>query len=258
MSKKCRLTANKPSEPFVKNIPKTIREEIKFVVKDTQETGRERSLTFCALDSNKNKIYVSDYSQGNENSTYSLPCNSAHGPATRIGDLHTHPTQDSTTIGITPSDADFTSTIDDSLQANRPQISCITSNDAKMIHCYQPKYKTLFDKEKLRNYANAQYYQPTDITDFNPYLRNNVGKDFDHAWYDRQTFQRIKNPNPKDIVHDAFLKSARYLRLDWIPELQKGAFCDAIQELNYPDPKDRVAEECRKILRSRSFLGISY
>lgn len=258
MSKKCRLTANKPSEPFVRNIPQTVREEINYVVKQTANNGRENSLTFCVLDSNKNKVYVSDYSQGNETATYSLPCNSDHGNAKRIGDLHTHPTQDPTTIGITPSDADFVSTIEDSLQENLPQISCITSSDAKMIHCYQPKYRTLYDKEKLRNYRNSIYYQSSDLSDINPYIRNNVGKDFDHAWYDRKTFKRIYRPKPEDIVHDAFLKSRGSLRVDWIPELEKGSFCDFIQESNFPDSRDRVANECRKQLRSRTFLGFNY
>lgn len=255
---KCRLTATKPSEPFVRNIPQTVRNEIEYVVKETAQTARENSLTFCVLDGSKNKVFVSDYAAGNNSSTYSLPCNSRDGPAKRIGDLHTHPTQDPTTIGITPSDADIVSTIEDSLESNLPQISCITSQDAKMVHCYQPKYRTLYDKDKLRNYRNAVYYQSQSISDINPYVKNNVGKDFDHAWYDRKTFKRIYRPKPADIVHDAFLRSQSNLRLDYIPELEKGVFCDSIQELNWPDKSDKVANECRRVLRSRTFLGFNF
>lgn len=259
MSTRCRLTASTPSQPFVKNIPQTVRDEIDYVVRETDNSGRENSLTFCVLDGKKNKVFVSNYARGDATSTYSLPCASEHGDeAKRIGDLHTHPTQDPTTIGITPSDSDFVSTIEDSLQENLPQISCITSSDAKMVHCYQPKYRTLYDKEKIKNYRNALYYQSADLADINPYIRNNVGKDFDHAWYDRKSSKRIYRPKAEDVVHDAFLKSARSLRLDYIPEWQKGAFCDFIQESNYPDSKDRVANECRRVLRSRTFLGFNY
>ena len=252
---KCKISVVEESGPFVNSIPESIRNEIQEVVKETKKTDREQSLTFCQLN---NKIFVSDHAVGDENSTYSLPCNAAHGPhTTRIGDLHTHPTQDSNTVGITPSNADIISTVEDSVQAGVPQISCITSNDSKMIHCYQPKPKLLYDKEKINQYRKSLYYDSDSVDDVPPFLRENLSKDFDHAWYSRTSFKRIKEPDPKEIVHDAFIHSRKILRLEAVDEFSKGAFCDLIQDLSLPQD-DRVANECRKALKIRSILGFRF
>lgn len=258
---KCKLGALDRSKyknhPFVSYIPHGIRDEINHVIKETKDSGRELSLTFCELN---NKIFVSDHAKGTKDSTYSLPCNPEHGKnAVRIGDLHTHPTQDKTTIGITPSSADIISTVEDSVKEGVPQISCISSSDAKMIHCYQPKTKVLNNPEKVRQYRNSIFY-PDTLTDLSPYMRENLANDFDHAWYDRKTFKRILNPSPKDVVHDALLKSEKGLRLDWLNPLDKGNFCSVmIQDRNLPNSKNNAVEnECRKTLQTRTLFGINY
>lgn len=257
---KCKLGAldrsKHKNQPFVSYIPHSIRDEINVVIRETKNTAREQSLTFCQLN---NRIFVSDHAKGNKDSTYSLPCNPEHGQnAVRIGDLHTHPTQDKTTIGITPSPTDLISTVEDSADEGVPQISCITSDDAKMIHCYQPRTKVLNNPEKIRAYKNSKFY-PDNLTDMSPYMREYTASDFDHAWYDRKTFKRITNPSDKDIVHDALLKSQKGLRLEWLNDIDKGVFCDMIQDRNHPTSKnDGVSNECRKILKTRTFLGINY
>lgn len=258
---KCKLGAldrsKHKNQPFVSYIPFSIRNEINTVVKETKDNGREQSLTFCELN---NRIFVSDHAKGTKDSAYSLPCNPEHGKNTvRIGDLHTHPTQDKTTVGITPSPSDLISTIEDSVKEGVPQISCITSDDAKMIHCYQPKTKVLNNPQKVQAYKNSKFY-PDGLMDMSPYMRENTANDFDHAWYDKKTFKRIINPSSKDIVHDALLKSIKGLRLEWLSDLDKGNFCSMIiQDRNYPHSKNNdVENECRKTLQTRTFLGFEY
>lgn len=253
------LARNKSKNlPFVSSIPQSIRDEIKVVVKETKNTGKEQSLTFCELNS---KIFVSDHAKGNNDSTYSLPCNPEHGKnVVRIGDLHTHPTQDKDTIGITPSTADFVSTAEDSVKEGVPQISCITSNEANMIHCYQPKKSVINNPIKTRGYKNSLLYPEYNLTDTSPFLRENIPNDFDHAWYSKETFKRIPNPSPKDIVHDSLLKSESGLRKEWLSDLDKGNFCSVIiQDRNLPNSKNNgVENECRKVLKTRSILGFEY
>lgn len=240
---------------FEKSIPTSIRDEIDYVVDKTKKTGSEQSLTFCRLPG-KDKIYVSDYAVGNKNQTYIMPCNSLHGKAEKIGDLHTHPTQDKTTIGITPSTADLASTLLESVGHRIPQISCITSADARHIHCYQPRPEAVTNPEKVRNYRKALYYNESSITDVHPYLRQNVANDFNHAFYDRKTFKRVK-PTPKEVVKDAFLNSRNLVKFHNVHDLDKEGFCSLIEDLNYPS-NNKVAEECKKDLKVRNFLGFRY
>lgn len=244
------------SSSFQYSIPVTIRDEINQVVRLTSKTDREQSLTFCRL-KDQQKIFVANYATGNINETEVKPCNSEYGNTEKIGDLHTHPTQDKNTVGITPSIADITSTITESKKEGVSQISCITGPDAKFIHCYQPKPRILMDDEKMKNYKRLSNYMESSVTDVPPFIRENVAQDLDHALYDRKTFHRVKNPRPKDIVHDAFLNSRKLLKFKEIPNLDKGAFCDIIEDLNYPD-KDKVSIQCRKALNVREFLGFQY
>ena len=210
------------------------------------------SLVEASLD----KIYVSDYATGNKNQTYIMPCNEFHGRAEKIGDLHTHPTQDKTTIGITPSTADLVSTLLESVGTAIPQISCITSADAKHVHCYQPKPEAVNNPEKVKNYKKALMYNESSITDVHPYLRHNVANDFIHGFYDRKTFKRVR-PKPHEIVKDAFLNSRNLVKFQNVHDLDKGAFCDLIEDLNYPS-NGKVAEVCKQDLKVRNFLGFRY
>jgi len=126
-----------------------------------------------------------------------------------------------------------------------------------LIGCYQPKKEVMEDKEKIKNYKRAMYYDQSSITDFHPYYREHVGDDFYHAWYDRKTYKRIAHPKPKDIIHDAFINSKNYLKFIDIPDLEKGSFCEVVQDLMLPSDDD-VGLECRKVLKVKEFLGFEF
>lgn len=241
---------------FNRGIPSSVQDEIEYVNKLTKKTGAEQSLTFCRL-KGRNKIFVSNYAKGDNDATYVMPCHSAHGHAEKIGDMHTHPTQDPMTVGITPSVADFVSTLIESYNTKIPQISCISGPDAKHIHCYQPKKEILDDQEKLKMYKRALAYRERNVTDVHPYFREHVGDDFNHAWYDRKKSNRISQPKPKEIVNDSFLTSRDYLKFKDIPDLEKGAFCDLVEDMSLPN-NDNVGQECRKVLKVKEFLGFEY
>src|SRR5438270_8216601 len=127
---------------FNRGIPSSVQDEIEYVNRLTKKTGAEQSLTFCRL-KGRDKIFVSNYAKGDNDATYVMPCHSAHGHAEKVSDLHTHPTNDPSTVGIIPSVSDIVSTLVESYQSKIPQISCITGPDAKMIGCYQPKKEIL-------------------------------------------------------------------------------------------------------------------
>ena len=187
-----------------------------------------------------------------KNQTYIMPCNEFHGRAEKIGDLHTHPTQDKTTIGITPSTADLVSTLLESVGTAIPQISCITSADAKHVHCFQPTPESVNNPEKVKNYKKALMYNESNITDVHPFLRHNVANDFVHAWYDRKSWKRVK-PKPHEVVKDAFLNSKNLVKFKSVHDLDKQSFCDLVEDLNLPS-QGKVADECKKRLESEKFL----
>ena len=259
--KKCRVKKQSAktvieTSSFTRSIPNTVQDEINHAVKLTKQTGAEQSLTFCRL-KDRNKIFVSNYAKGDGDATYVMPCHSSHGHAVKVGDYHSHPTGDPSTVGIIPSTADIVSTLIESYQTKIPQISCISGPDSKMIGCYQPKKEIIEDREKIKNYKRVLNYNERSVTDIHPYFRENVGNDFYHAWYDRKSFKRIPNPRAKDIVHDAFLNSKNYLKFKDVPDLEKGSWCEIVEDLMLPN-NDQVGQECRKALRVREFLGYEF
>jgi hypothetical protein len=106
-------------------------------------------------------------------------------------------------------------------------------------------------------YRRAMNYRESNVTDFYPYFREHVGEDFVHSWYDRKKYNRIARPDAKAIVHDSFLTSRDYLKFKDIPDLEKGAFCDIVQDLSMPKD-NKIGVECRKSLKVKNFLGFEY
>lgn len=242
---KCRIDSI-PAESFSfkKNIPLTVKKEISKAVRKTSRSGNEQSLTWCRI-KNTRKIFVDGQAAGTQTSTTTKPCSQKN--AERIGDMHTHPTYDPETIGLTPSTADIVSTLTDSLEAGIPQISCITGPNTKFVNCYQPKPNLLIDQQKIEGYTGAMDYNESSTTDIAPYVRENVGRDFDHALYDRKTLKRVYNPSAKDIVKDAIMKSRENLEKN-VENHKKPAFCRSVQDLNYPTNSNAVMFECLKQL----------
>jgi hypothetical protein len=230
---------------FRKFIPVSLHSPIKKAVSMTLSTGKEQALTFCRI-KNTNKIFVASHVVGSDDQTTIKPCDTA--TSEQMGDLHTHPTQDSNTVGITPSTSDIVSTLTDSTDHKIAQISCITGPDSKYISCYQPKQAALNDKQKIENYKKTLNQTEGKVTDIPPYLRENVGNDFYHAWYSKSSFRRTV-PTPKDVVKDAFARSGKYLREKDVPEPEKPRFCELISSINYPTPDKRVFKACVEYLR---------
>jgi hypothetical protein len=229
-------------------IPKEIRHDIEYALDRTREDNNEKSLTFCRI-KGSDKIHTSAYAKGVRGSTEVKPCDERWGKSDKIGDFHSHPI-DKITIGITPSEADSVSNIVESRENGIRQISCISSVDSKMIHCFQPK--KMPDRKKVRNYIKALEEGDYTHNDISPYVRQNVGKDLKHAWYDKKTWNLIKNPSPDDIVTDALGPATRTIRNDYKHEIEKGTFCDLIQNMNKPDD-DRVGVKCREEVKDRRF-----
>ena len=227
-------------EDWVAQIPPEIKYDIQHAIDRTKKDNKEKSLTFCRLKTEK-KIHTSNFAFGKEMSTEVKPCNEKYGEqATKIGDFHSHPFG-KMAMGITPSEADFSSTLYDSWENKNRQIGCISNHGSKMIHCYQPNKVPTWSKVN-------QYYNALDNTgggnDIDPYFRENLDQDFTHSWYDRKTFQRVPDPSADDIVSDALGGSAKRYRARDIEEIERGTFCDLLQDYNKPEDNS-VGQHCR-------------
>ena len=160
-------------KPFVKEIPINVRSEIEDVVEQSKKDGRERSLTFCRY-KGTDSVHVSAHMKGGPVSVFVDSCGAQYGDSEKIGDFHVHPVHPDN-MGIVPSEADMTGTLEDSQTYNIRQVACISNHDAKHIHCYQPK--ELPTEEKITAYNKAlQNNQRWNATD--PFFRTAVAPGF--------------------------------------------------------------------------------
>jgi len=219
--------------------------EINHIKRFTQRTGKEASLTFCKRPGEK-RLYVGGSARGNEEGTMTDDCRSTFGIAQRIGDIHTHPvTQD--VIGVVPSESDIYSTLVDSRNAAKRQISCITNSVSNLIECYEPKSPPTM--KKVAKYEDAlsdsKGYGTTG------YYFDNVHKDFRFGFFNARTGKQ-ENPSPREITKAAFGRSLKYHR-KVIDPLEVGPFCDYTQRFTKPED-DGVGETCRAMLRKKSIV----
>jgi len=238
------------AEAYGSSIPFEIRDDLKSIMSYTSKTGKEASITVCQHP-NADKVFVAGYSKGNRYSTEVMPCQKKFGTSEQIGTVHTHPA-DARAIGIKPSDSDLTINLDDSLKHARRQVDCILNSWSPYIHCFEPKQ--IPEKEVLRKYAHATETAPGVYS--SPYIVDNVGRDFLHSWYDRKTWQRVKDPDPNTVTKCAIGRAGRFVRKK-VKEMERGPFCDLVQDLTQPQD-NRVGERCRVELRTRKILGVPY
>jgi hypothetical protein len=229
-----------------RRIPPEVKEEADALAKYTGETGREGSITFCKK-KDRSRLFVGNNFEGDFDSTEALNCDVRFGKSQRIGSMHSHPSN-ADTIGILPSEADLSSSVDDSYRSGK-QIDCITSPDTPLVNCHSFNRKA--DKKDAQRYRRAAA-NSVKITD--PFFVDNVSKDFDFALFDRESGIREDEPAPKKVIKAAFGKSNKELRKS-LKVFERGAFCEYVADLMGQNRED-VIEECRKELRKRSFLGL--
>lgn len=225
-------------------IPSEIMDELELLRKHTRRTGNEASFTYCKK-SHKDKLHVGADFHGDETGTMVGDCSKEYGISSRVGDAHSHPVG-SDAMGITPSDADIQGDMEDSFRHKRPQINCITSPIADVVHCMQPK--EIPTRQQLRGYSKL----PKDRYKVNPYVLDNVGRDFNIAIFDRDSGNKLENPDPKRVVKNAFGRSTRNLRRR-TREMDRGTFCEFIQDINVPKD-DRISAECKTELKKKGIL----
>lgn len=247
------------SNVFEKSIPKEIHNDIEYIVDGTRYDGKERSITLCKILYKKpDKIQVSDYTVGSKSHTHLRNCDQTLGKSVKIGDVHTHPVSDDSP-NITPSPHDFAGNIVDSKISGVRQISCITNHKSKMIHCFRPNKNISLDK--LVNYNNA-IHRTDQQSYLDPFLRENIPHDFEHRWYDRNSYKYLRNPNIDDLVHDALGEHLRPVREGkYFSEWEKGEFCELIADFNVgndnPKYNEAVADKCREKIRRFTLLGVN-
>ena len=220
-----------------KKLPSGLKPNIDSIENGTRNDGKERVITIC-----KNGKHVNiKINKGIADASLPLACNTGD---TRIGDIHTHPSSQQS-MGITPSVGDFTVNLAHSKQQNNKQIMCITNPDSKNIHCVEPKkipddYKVIdYEIGRINSYG----------VNIDPYILENVPKDFNHIWVDKQTLNSI-NPTAQDIVSDALGKSNDYLRKN-MHDVNKDHFCKKIVQ-NFNKPNDnKVHQACKEELQRR-------
>lgn len=233
---------------YGKMIPPEIREELDFITDFTRKNDREAVVTVCQKPGS-DKYFVAGYEEGDETSAMEAPCRAKFGHSGQVGTMHTHPVKKDV-IGLTPSDSDLVSTLSDSYDHDRKQTDCILNHYAPYMHCYVPRQMP--NKRQIENYINSMERSPGIYSD--RYIVDHAGKDFDHFWYDRKTWKLIEDPTPDEIVKCAIEKSRPYIR-EKIETMERGAFCDFVQDLNKPRD-NQVAQQCRIKLKNRTLLGI--
>lgn len=241
------------TELFKDKIPTEFHDEIELVVDQTEKDEKEKSITFCRIE---DKLFTGNYAKGQRGSTDVFPCHDKFGKKSiKIGDTHSHPPEGS--IGIMPSEADLTLNLMESKSYGVKQISCITNHESKNIHCFQPK--VLPDRKKVNRYQTA-LYNTGHGNNVDSYFRENIGKDFDHSYYNRKTYKRV-NPNASDIVSDNFGRSTTRLRDRDIKDWEKGSFCTLLSD--YAIGRDdkqlnsQVEKECKRVLKKRKISPYS-
>ena len=219
-------------------------DELEAIRRYTRKTSNEASITFCKRP-HKDKLYIGADFEGDNFGTEVGDCSEHLGKGSKIGDAHSHPIgYDSP--GITPSNADISGSMVESDMARRPQINCITSPGADMVHCMQPK--KLPTQKKVDGYGKM----PKSDIAISPYILDNFTKDFDVALFDTKTGEKIDNPDPKRIINNTLGKSPRFLRKA-VREMEYGIFCEYIQDTMSP-ADDRVHDVCKAELRKRGLL----
>ncbi len=251
-------------EDFRNEIPYTIKHEIKVIKKQTEKDDREKSLTICKLN---DKIFIGNYAKGRKDSTTILPCHKKYGKeAVEIGDIHTHPFNDKSTIGITPSEADMVGNLTDSFQSGTPKISCIVGAGKKSIfaksdtiHCFQPKKEVIEDAHKIKMYNRAYGRSENVGNDVDPFLRQHLPDDLNHIWYvhGKALSKAEEREYSEDLLSEMLGQSGRRLKFNDINVTEKGSFCDLIQGYNLPD-NNEIGNKCRDRLEVKEFYGYEY
>jgi hypothetical protein len=228
-------------------IPKDIMDELAELRAHTRKTGNEASFTFCKRPHKPDKLYIGSDFQGDDSSVDVGDCDKATGKGTRIGDAHSHPIE-SDTVGLTPSDADVAGMMEATYRQKRKQIACITApyREQDIVHCMEAK--KIPTKQQIKGYSQI----PKNPYKFNPYVIDNVAKDVDVALFDRDSGNRIENPEPKRVIKNAFGKSRRHLQKTR-RKMEYGAFCEYIQDVFVPND-DRIQDECKAELRRKGLL----
>jgi hypothetical protein len=213
----------------------------------TARTKKEISATFCRKPGSK-RLFVANHIGGDQGSVESLDCARAFGKSERVGDVHTHP-DDAETIGILPSQDDVFTTLVDSFNVNRPQVSCITNSITPLIECYKPR--GLPTRDELDLYRNELH--KAEVGDPGFYL-DHFGNDFDVEFYDRNTGRHIKHPKSSLIVSSAFGNSRESLKKN-VTALEHTGFCEYVRAFTAPKRED-VTAQCVNELRRQNILGL--
>jgi hypothetical protein len=198
------------------------------------------------------RVFTCNNYKGDSESTESPDCDSTFGTSQRIGDAHTHPVN-TDTIGILPSPADITSTVQDSGKNKYPQVSCVTSPETPLTLCYE--FNTVPSKKQVKEYRRAATNYRNSGSE--RYYADNISQDFNTALFDAGSGVRDRRPPADKVVNAAFGKSKNGLRKDVEP-LGRDQFCQYTSDLMGTGKRVDVLEECKQELNKRTFLGFEF
>ena len=229
-----------------KNLPRELIPELRIMERYTAQNKKEISATFCRKPNSK-RLFVANHVGGDAESVESLDCASAFGQSERVGDAHTHPRDDST-IGILPSQDDIFTTLVDSFNNNKAQVSCITNDQTPLIECYKPKgVPTRPELDLFRNELNK-----SDVGSPGFYM-DNMDRAFDIEFYDRESGKHVPHPKASVIVQAAFGNSREVLQKN-VTALEHTGFCEYVRAFTAPKRED-ITSECVRELRKEKILG---
>jgi hypothetical protein len=239
-------------------IPKEVMNEVEGIRKHEKKSGKEASITVCKQDG---KYYTGGDEAGDETSTGVAQCQTKFGKGERRGDIHVHPNTDDRWGGsVLPSPADFTGFIETSFLENSKQVGCVTSNAVPYMHCVQPKTvptrqkKNEYNKALDRQYNSSKSKKSQFVSFDDPYFQENIHKDFNSSYYDKDSGVKVRHPEAKKVLKCALGNSNRRFRHE-VRDMEKSSFCKMIQNLTLPD-RDDVGQTCRDEIKKRNILGL--
>jgi hypothetical protein len=239
-------------------VPDYVLDEVDTIIDRTKKNHKEETITFCKKP-DRERIYVGGYAPGRGADVEVGSCNAQFGESTQVGSVHTHPADDKGP-GVLPSPPDVSINMEESFLQGQPQTDCIANHKAPYMVCYTPKQVPTREKVNAYNRAVAR---TRDSRRSDPYFHDHVRSDFDFSYYDvkkgllkGEMGKRVADPDPKKLVQSVIGEGRTWIKKK-VDDMSLGGYCQYIQDLSAPND-DRVAEECKRHLKTKRFLGITY
>lgn len=223
-----------------RTIPSNILNDIKTLNNYTSQNEKESTLTVCR---NNSKVFTANATGGEDGSVESLSCDSRFGENTRrVADIHTHPYNEYS-VGLLPSQADMAVNLSESKKANSKQTSCISNANSPYIVCHEPK--RVPTTSKVNQYIDHEVDTPQFYK--SRFHTKNVRHDFETAYFDPNTGNRVEKPDGDQVLQTMFGASVDTMKTHELHRGNKKQICRYVNSVS----GQNVRNKCAKMLSNK-------